>query len=217
MKHWHAMTRRRLFLISAAAMLCGCSQVAQQPIQPTVTAQPVVGNADSPSIAPTAIPLQPTAPPTMRPTSVPANPAPELSGDGVWLNSAPLTLAELHGKVVLVEFWTYGCINCQRTKPYVRAWWDTYQDDGLVIIGVHTPEFESEKSLENVQVAMQEQGVTWPVVQDNDKQIWRAYQNRYWPRFYLIDKQGNIIYNHIGEGAYEETERRIAEALAQES
>ncbi len=111
---------------------------------------------------------------------------------------------------------TLTCINCQRTKPYVQAWWNAYRDDGLVIIGVHTPEFESEKSLENVQAAIREQGVTWPVVQDNEKAIWRAYGNRWWPRRYLIDRQGNIVYDHIGEGGYEETERRIVATLAEE-
>jgi thiol-disulfide isomerase/thioredoxin len=142
--------------------------------------------------------------------------APELSGGGAWINSEPLTLAGLQqqNKVVLVDFWTYGCYNCANTLPYIKQWWDTYKDQGLVIVGVHTPEFDSERVLENVQDAVERQEIGWPVVQDNDKQIWQAYGNHYWPRFYLIDNRGQIIYDHIGEGAYEETERQIQTALA---
>jgi hypothetical protein len=97
--------------------------------------------------------------------------------------------------------------------PAVRGWWEQYKDQGLVIVGVHTPEFRHEHDLENVRAAVQEQGITWPVVQDNDYAIWRAYRNRYWPRLYLVDHRGVIIYDHIGEGAYEETERQIRAAL----
>lgn len=151
------------------------------------------------------------------PPSVPEGPhAPEFQGGGAWINSEPLTLTELTGagKVVLVDFWTYGCYNCKNTLPYVKQWWAKYKDQGLVIVGVHTPEFQSEHLLENVQAAVQSQGIGWPVVQDNDYTIWRAYRNNYWPRFYLIDHRGQIIYDHIGEGAYEETERQIVAALA---
>ncbi len=150
-------------------------------------------------------------------TSGPGGPtAPELVGGGAWINSAPLTLADLtgQGKVVLINFWTYGCYNCRNTLPYVKQWWQTYQDQGLVIIGVHTPEFDSEKVLENVRAAVRREGIGWPVVQDNDRRIWRAYGNHYWPRFYLVNHRGQIIYDHIGEGAYDETERQIAAALA---
>jgi thiol-disulfide isomerase/thioredoxin len=142
--------------------------------------------------------------------------APELQGGGAWINSQPLSLAgmEGEGKVVLIDFWTYGCYNCQNTLPYVKQWWDKYKDQGLVIVGVHTPEFASEHVLENVQRAVERQGIGWPVVQDNDYAIWRAYGNRYWPRFYLVDHHGRIIYDHIGEGAYDETEQQIQAALA---
>jgi thiol-disulfide isomerase/thioredoxin len=154
------------------------------------------------------------------PTSVAARPegppAPELSNGGAWINSEPLTLAGLRqqGKVVLIDFWTYGCYNCANTLPYVKQWWEKYKDQGLVIVGVHTPEFDSERILENVQAAVKRQEIGWPVVQDNDYTIWRSYSNRYWPRFYLVDSRGQIIYDHIGEGAYEETERQIQAALA---
>jgi thiol-disulfide isomerase/thioredoxin len=142
--------------------------------------------------------------------------APELIGGGAWINSEPLTLAGLQqqGKVVLIDFWTYGCYNCANTLPYVKQWWEKYKDQGLVIVGIHTPEFDSERVLENVQAAVERQEIGWPVVQDNDYAIWRAYGNRYWPRFYLVDSHGRIVYDHIGEGAYEETERQIQAALA---
>jgi thiol-disulfide isomerase/thioredoxin len=140
--------------------------------------------------------------------------APDFAGGGAWINSEPLALADLRGKVVLVNFWTYGCYNCQNTLPYVKQWWAKYKDQGLVIVGVHTPEFQYEAELENVAEAVKREKIGWPVVQDNEKQIWRAYGNHYWPRFYLVDDRGQIIYDHIGEGAYEETERQIAAALA---
>ena len=153
--------------------------------------------------------------PQDKPAPRPSGPiAPDFVGGGAWINSEPLKLADLKGKVVLVDFWTYGCYNCTNTLPYVKQWWDKYKDEGLVIVGVHTPEFESEKLLENVQKAVRREGIGWPVVQDNDWQIWRAYGNHYWPRFYLVDDRGQIIYDHIGEGAYDETERQIAAALA---
>jgi peroxiredoxin len=142
--------------------------------------------------------------------------APDFDGGGAWINSAPLTLADLNskGKVVLVDFWTYGCYNCTNTLPYVKQWWAKYKDQGLVIVGVHTPEFSSEHVLKNVQDAVKSQEIGWPVVQDNDYTIWRAYGNNYWPHFYLVDERGQIIYDHIGEGAYEETDAQIAAALA---
>ena len=139
--------------------------------------------------------------------------APGFSGGGTWLNSEPLDIEDLRGKVVLVDFWTYSCINCQRTFPYLRAWWNKYKDRGLVIVGVHSPEFEFEKDTENVREATQKYGVAWPVVQDNDFVIWRAYKNHFWPHKYLVDQEGKIVYDRIGEGAYEETERRIQELL----
>ncbi|MBI2546382.1 redoxin domain-containing protein [Candidatus Woesearchaeota archaeon] len=126
----------------------------------------------------------------------------------------PITIAEHIGKdVILVDFWTYSCINCQRTLPYLTAWHEKYGDKGLVIIGIHTPEFDFEKDYDNVKRAVEKFGIKYPVVQDNNYQTWRAYQNRYWPHKYLIDIDGFIVYDHIGEGAYEETERKIQELL----
>jgi thiol-disulfide isomerase/thioredoxin len=116
-------------------------------------------------------------------------------------------------KVVLLDFWTYSCINCQRTLPYITSWYDKYKDAGLEIIGVHTPEFAFEKEYDNVVAATKKWGVNYPVVLDNDYGTWQAYKNRYWPRKYLIDIDGYIVYDHIGEGGYDETEKKIQELL----
>lgn len=128
----------------------------------------------------------------------------------------PITINGLVGKkVILVDFWTYSCINCQRTTPYLNAWYEKYKDKGFVIIGVHTPEFEFEKNYDNVKAAVEKFGIKFPVVLDNDFSTWTAYKNRYWPRKYLIDIDGYIVYDHIGEGGYEETEQKIQEALSE--
>lgn len=142
-------------------------------------------------------------------------PAPELVGITNWLNSEPLTLEQLRGKVVLIDFWTYTCINCIRTLPHVQGWYEQYQDNGLVVIGVHSPEFEFEKDPENVAAAIAQYGLTYPVAQDNDFKTWKNYNNRYWPAKYLIDAQGNIRYTHFGEGEYEQTETAIRQLLVE--
>jgi cytochrome c biogenesis protein CcdA/thiol-disulfide isomerase/thioredoxin len=139
--------------------------------------------------------------------------APELKQGGDWFNSNPLILSGLRGKVVLVDFWTYSCINCQRTIPFVRSWWETYKNQGLVIIGVHAPEFEFEKDSNNVKKAISDFSITYPVMQDNEYATWRAYDNHYWPAKYLIDKDGVIRYTHFGEGNYAETEKMIQQLL----
>lgn len=139
--------------------------------------------------------------------------APEITGITAWINSPPLTLTELRGKVVLIDFWTYSCINCIRTLPYVEKWYQKYKDEGLVIIGVHTPEFEFEKNEDNVKKAVEHFGITYPVAMDNDYATWKAYNNHYWPAHYLIDKDGIIRMTHFGEGHYAETENAIRELL----
>jgi thiol-disulfide isomerase/thioredoxin len=141
--------------------------------------------------------------------------APELANVDGYINSEPITLADLRGKVVLVDFWTYSCINCIRTIPYLNAWHEKYADDGLVIVGVHTPEFEFEKDYNNVKAAVEKFDIKYPVAQDNEKGTWEAYENRYWPRKYLIDNEGYVRYDHIGEGAYAETEKVIQSLLAE--
>ncbi|MBU2220836.1 redoxin family protein [Patescibacteria group bacterium] len=138
----------------------------------------------------------------------------EIADPAGFVNSEEFTIGEYIGKkVVLIDFMTYSCINCQRTFPYVNAWYEKYEDDGLIVIGIHTPEFAFEKDIRNVREAMQRFGIKYPVVLDNNYGTWRAYENQYWPRKYLIDIHGNIVYDHIGEGAYEETEAKIRELL----
>jgi thiol-disulfide isomerase/thioredoxin len=141
--------------------------------------------------------------------------APELTKITNYINSQPITIADLRGKVVLVDFWTYSCINCIRTIPYLNAWHEKYADDGLVIIGIHTPEFEFEKDYNNVKAAVEKFDIKYPIAQDNEKDTWNAYENLYWPRKYLIDTEGYIRYDHIGEGAYAETEKVIQSLLAE--
>src|SRR3989344_6720269 len=139
--------------------------------------------------------------------------APELIYGGEWFNSEPLLLKELRGKVVLVDFWTYTCINCIRTLPYLNDWHSKYSASGLVIIGVHSPEFDFEKNIDNVRDAVAKYEIKYPVVQDNDFRTWRAYGNQYWPRKYIVDKEGNVRFDHISEGGYEETEKVIQDLL----
>ncbi len=142
-------------------------------------------------------------------------PAPELTND-TWLNvDAPLRLADLHGKVVALEMWTFGCINCQHVMPSLKEWYDTYASQGLVIIGNHYPEFSFEEDLTNLKDAVVEYDIQYAVAQDNNGATWRAYNNRYWPTLYLIDKHGHIRYVHIGEGRYNETEAVIQALLAE--
>jgi thiol-disulfide isomerase/thioredoxin len=141
--------------------------------------------------------------------------APELAKISGYINTDPVTLADLKGKVVLVDFWTYSCINCIRTIPYLNAWHEKYADDGLVIIGVHTPEFEFEKDYNNVKAAVDKYEIEYPIAQDNDKGTWQAYENRYWPRKYLVDNEGYVRYDHIGEGSYAETEKVIQSLLSE--
>ena len=138
---------------------------------------------------------------------------PPLSGATTWINSPPLTREQLRGKVVVVDFWTYSCINCLRALPYVRAWAEKYKDQGLVVIGVHTPEFAFEKSEANVREAVARLGVAYPVAMDNDFAVWRAFKNQYWPAHYFIDVQGRIRHHHFGEGDYDGSERVIQQLL----
>lgn len=139
--------------------------------------------------------------------------APELAGIDGWINSEPLTLEELRGKVVLVDFWTYTCINCIRTFPHITAWYEKYKDNGFVLLGIHSPEFRFEKEKENVEREARKNNLTYPIALDNDMKTWNAFANRYWPAKYLLDVEGNIRYIHFGEGRYEETEKAIQQLL----
>jgi thiol-disulfide isomerase/thioredoxin len=140
--------------------------------------------------------------------------APKLVGIANYLNTTPEELRkEMEGKVVLYDIWTYSCINCVRTLPYITAWDDKYSDQGLLIVGIHSPEFEFEKNPDNVRMAVEKYGIDYPVVMDNDMETWKAFENRYWPRKYIADHEGFLRYDHIGEGSYQETEKVIQQLL----
>ncbi len=141
-------------------------------------------------------------------------PAPELAGIDAWINSDPLTIASLRGKVVLVEFWTFGCVNCQHVQPYVKAWYDRYASAGLVVVGVHTPELSFERDLGNVQDAVSKADIRYPVAFDPAYATWNAYRNGYWPAFFFIDRSGRIRHTHVGEGDYDGSEQVIRELLS---
>ena len=140
--------------------------------------------------------------------------APDITND-TWLNSAPLHLQDLRGKVVMVEFWTFGCYNCRNVEPHVKSWFKTYAEQGFLVIGVHSPEFSYEHDLSRVKQYIRDHDIPFPVSIDNDFSTWYRYGNRYWPAMYLIDKQGTIRYVRIGEGGYQETERLIQGLLAE--
>ena len=142
------------------------------------------------------------------------SPAPEISNE-IWLNSEPLRLADLRGKVVMVEFWTFGCWNCRNIEPYVKAWHKKYAPQGLVVIAIHSPEFQYEHDVNRVKEYIRDNKLSYAVPIDNDFTTWRKFKNRYWPTLYLIDKRGNIQYIKIGEGAYERTEQEIQRLLAE--
>ena len=194
-----------LLLALALAVACGSDSTATSaPMTmmpgPTATPPPTVASEDLPPCD------------GSRGGSI-GNCAPEFAGTQEWINSAPLSMQSLRGKVVLIDFWTYTCVNCIRTLPFLQSWHERYADDGLVIVGVHTPEFEFEKNYGNVVQAAMKEGVVWPVVQDNEFSVWRSYSNRYWPAKYLVDRDGVIQYRHFGEGKYAETEEEIRKLL----
>ncbi|MEP6743278.1 MAG: redoxin family protein [bacterium] len=141
-------------------------------------------------------------------------PAPELA-PGSWINSEPLTLKNLRGRVVLLEFWTFGCYNCRNTLPYVKQWNERYGNQGLTTIGVHSPEFDEERSLENVRREVNSLGIKYAVITDNAYETWRAYNVEAWPTIIVLDKAGRVRWMHVGEGAYDETERTIQQLLAE--
>ena len=201
-----------ILLIAAVmvVLLAGCGADPTPAPPTTIMPAPTATDAPPPTEAP---------PPTIDPALLApcdgstgggiGDCAPEFAGTQEWVNSEPLTMEGLRGKVVLIDFWTYTCVNCIRTLPFLREWHDRYADEGLVIVGVHTPEFEFEKVYDNVVQATKDEGVAWPVVQDNEFSVWRSYNNRYWPAKYLIDQTGEIRFAHFGEGKYAETEEWI--------
>ena len=142
--------------------------------------------------------------------------APELA-PGDWINSEPLKLEHLRGRVVLIEFWTFGCYNCRNTLPFIKDWNHRYREKGLTIIGVHSPEFDEERSVENLRRQISSLGISYPVVTDNDYKTWNAYKVEAWPTIFLLDKRGRIRWMHVGEGSYDATERLIQQLLAEKT
>jgi thiol-disulfide isomerase/thioredoxin len=199
-----AATLALVFLVAA----CGGSETVE-PTEPSVT-------QDQPSETTAAVATKSSTDNANRKVGgAVGDLAPEFSGIDAWINGEPLTMEELRGRVVLIDFWTYTCINCIRTFPFLKQWHARYADDGLVIVGVHTPEFDFEKVYDNVVEATLNDALVWPMAQDNDYVTWRRYSNRFWPAKYLIDKDGVVRYTHFGEGAYAETEDVIRELLAE--
>jgi thiol-disulfide isomerase/thioredoxin len=189
------------FSIASVSIMAGFSTTANAATKPTKTGKPPkapepVANAVKFSVA---VPF----------------PAPAIAPGLTWLNSEPLILASLKGKVVLINFWTFACINCQRTLPHVKDLYAKYHDKGFEIVGIHTPEFDYEKELDNIKKAVKEEGITWPVVQDNNFVTWKKYRNTYWPAFYYLDKSGNIRHFHAGEGKYANQDAVVAALLAE--
>jgi cytochrome c biogenesis protein CcdA/thiol-disulfide isomerase/thioredoxin len=168
-----------------------------------------------PDAAASATSVQPSTAPSGEATAATDTPLAALSGATGWLNSPPLTAASLRGKVVLVDFWTYSCINCLRSLPYVKAWYEKYKDHGLVVIGAHSPEFAFEKDPENVRRAVGELGISYPVALDNQYAIWRGFDNRYWPAHFFIDAKGQVRSHHFGEGEYAQSEQTIRQLLTE--
>ncbi len=183
------MTRYRLALAAVAAVIAAAVLFT------------VVGN---PPAATTATQVSPVSE---------RSEAPGFTGIDGWLNSPPLTLADLRGKVVLIDFWTFSCVNCVRTLPHLKVLYDAYRQDGFVIVGVHSPEFDFEKVPANVAAAVQRLGVTWPVAIDSEMATWNAYRNQFWPAEYLLDQQGRVAYTSVGEGDYAQTDAAVAQLL----
>ena len=205
-----------------AVVLAACGEAATSSPAPSddavaLSPAPATGTP-VPSPEPTSETTEASPTPELRPEDVAGigevgSLAPELKDISGWFNTDPFTLQSLRGSVVLVDFWTYTCVNCIRTMPFLKEWHEKYSDRGLTIVGVHSPEFEFEKKPENVAEAIERHGLGWPMAQDNEMGTWRAFNNRFWPAKYLIDKDGIIRYRHFGEGSYDETEREIRKLL----
>ena len=199
--HFQAFERLQLWVLENTSLGSFGSSLEEKLI-----GNPMPKSEPMPSMFPTSPMALPKLPVLVR--------APEFTGLGPWHNSEPFTLESLKGKVVLVDFWTYSCINCIRTLPYMQGYWEKFKGtDKFALLGVHTPEFTFEKSEKNVAMAIKDHGLTYPVAQDNDFGTWSAFANRYWPAKYLIDANGYIRYTHFGEGAYEETDKAIQSLL----
>lgn len=194
-----------LATLTVGLLLAACSG-ADSTLEPTEISAPTGAQPDGDSVLEEVTPNGQTG-------GALGNQAPEFTGIDAWVNSAPLSITDFEDQVVLIDFWTYTCVNCLRTLPYLQEWQAKYKDHGLNIIGVHTPEFDFEKITDNVQRAADDLGVDWAIAQDNEFGTWRAFSNQFWPAKYLIDKDGVVRYTHFGEGGYGETELAIRELL----
>lgn len=204
-----SMNRRQVLLyLGLGTTSFGCGQAVNSALKPKTS------NSESttPSQKPAVI-SSPAANTLPEIAVAGRNTMPEFQGISHWFNSDPLTVSQLKGKVVLLQFWTFGCINCIRTLPYVVKWNQKYAAKGLQVVGVHTPEFGYERELNNIQQALKKHNITYSVPVDNDFKTWRAYQNEYWPHLFLADRNGILRYDHIGEGAYDTTETMIQRLL----
>ncbi|MFN6539699.1 MAG: redoxin domain-containing protein [Nostoc sp. EkiNYC01] len=199
----HNLLRRRqlLFYFGLGVVGMGATTIAFPRLTKLNTSSDTVANPNNTPASEIAV-----KPPT-------GKSLPEFQGISQWLNSAPLSMADLKGNVVLVQFWTFGCINCQRTLPYVTKWHQQYVAQGLKVIGIHTPEFAFERDVNNIKKALRQHQITYPVPIDNEYKTWNAYENQYWPHLFLADRQGLLRYDHIGEGAYEKIEQTIRQLL----
>ncbi len=198
---------------AAAVVAVRVSSDANAADNAKTAAKPVAGSAKA-----AAVKATPKATPAKAATTVEYNvkepyPAAELVGLQNWVNSNPQTIAGLKGKVVIVNFWTFGCINCQNTIPHVKEYYEKFHDKGLEIIAVHTPEFGSERDADNVKKAVEREGIVYPVAQDNESKTWGAYHNRFWPAFFFIDKKGMVRHTHFGEGRYAQNMQVIQQLL----
>lgn len=207
-----------LFILSAAGLVA-CAQTTPEPSPADVAGTSDVLAAPDSAETPTTEPVEPTAPmpePTATPSPLPVlYTAPPINND-VWINNdTGSTLDDLRGKVVLVEFWTFGCINCKRVIPHMNEWYTDYAGDDFEILSIHYPEFSYEHDIDNVRAAVAEHGIEFPVAIDNARMTWSAWNQRYWPTRYLVDRDGNVRFFHIGEGAYAETAAAIETLLAE--
>ena len=223
-RKWDWNSRVMFFGITAVSIATLLTLVACGSDEPEVVDTPppelVVEPTATPETEPTVVPTDaPTPVPTKAPAAARTEPVELFEMDvrdiDAWINSEPTSIAELtsQGKVVLVDFWTYTCVNCLRTLPFLHDWHEKYSENGLVILGIHAPEFDFEKELENVERSVEDEGIEWPVALDNEMSTWRSFRNRYWPAKYLIGIDGEVHYSHFGEGAYRETELEIRRVL----
>ncbi len=217
-----AMLLGAILVVTGLDLRAGAAVADLVQVGPVTFAANEAGDLEpaDPSAAGRALPIDPLLPPSVA-TTLPGplalddlGPAPDFAGIQAWLNSDPVTISALRGKVVLVEFWTFACVNCIHVQPYVNAWFDRYADAGLVVIGVHSPELSFEREIDNVRTAVRDRGIRYPIAIDPAFATWNAYRNAYWPALYFVDRMGRIRHMHAGEGDYAGSEQVIRQLLA---